>query len=122
MAMMCGFSILSLVVYFAAGLPDLSKLSGPGMLATLWLGPLGTTATYLYWMYALKEAPVATVALTLFVQPVVGSLLGTVLLGEKLTAIQALGGAIIVLAVFAQTVKLPGLSFVRPRHPLQKSN
>jgi hypothetical protein len=72
----------------------------------LWLGPLGTTATYLYWMGALRGASVASLALTLFIQPIFGSIWGYVFLDERLTALQASGGVLIIVAVFAQSVGL----------------
>jgi drug/metabolite transporter (DMT)-like permease len=72
----------------------------------LWLGPLGTTATYLYWMGALRGATVASLALTLFIQPIFGSIWGYVFLDERLTALQASGGVLIIVAVFAQSVGL----------------
>ena len=49
-------------------------LQWPGLLAILWIGPLGTTAAYLIWLNALKNAPIATLALTLFLQPLAGVL------------------------------------------------
>lgn len=73
--------------------------------AIAYLGPLGTAASYVYWMYALKEAPVASVALTLFVQPVFGSLWGYLFLGERLGFGQTVGGILILIAVFAQTLE-----------------
>lgn len=72
-------------------------------LGLLWLGPLGSSMAYLYWMVALSKAPVASLALTLFIQPVFGSIWGYVFLGERLTAVQSWGGAFIILAILGQT-------------------
>jgi drug/metabolite transporter (DMT)-like permease len=69
----------------------------------LWLGPLGTTATYLYWMGALRGATVASLALTLFIQPIFGTIWGYVFLDERLTVLQTVGGVLIIAAVFAQS-------------------
>lgn len=80
------------------------QLTWKSALALAWLGPLGTTASYLYWMYALREAPVSSIALTLFVQPLSGSVWGYLFLGERLSWSQTLGGALIIVAVFAQTL------------------
>jgi drug/metabolite transporter (DMT)-like permease len=68
-------------------------------LAILFLGPLGTSLTYIYWMFALNEASVASVALTLFVQPVFGSIWGAFFLNERLSLIQWAGAALIAAAV-----------------------
>jgi drug/metabolite transporter (DMT)-like permease len=111
LAIFSGVMLLTICVFVLSGegpwvvvQATVHHLSWKSALALAWLGPLGTTASYLYWMYALQEAPVSSVALTLFVQPVFGSVLGYLFLGERLTGSQSLGGALIILAVFAQTL------------------
>jgi len=69
------------------------------VLCLLWMGPLGTMATYLYWMIALSRAPVAALAITLFIQPLFGALWGYAFLEERLSLMQAAGGGLILLAV-----------------------
>jgi drug/metabolite transporter (DMT)-like permease len=71
--------------------------------ALAWLGPFGTALSYLFWMTALKKVPVASLALTLFIQPVLGPVWGALFLGERLTPIQAGGSVLILIAVFGQT-------------------
>lgn len=90
------------------------QMTWKSALALAWLGPLGTTASYLYWMYALKEAPVSSIALTLFVQPLSGSLMGYLFLGERLSWSQSLGGVLIIVAVFAQTLNSIRTAHVPP--------
>jgi len=90
-------------IHILEGLAHLHWKSAVGL---LWLGPLGTTVTYLYWMGALRGATVASLALTLFIQPIFGSIWGYVFLDERLTALQASGGVLIIVAVFAQSVGL----------------
>lgn len=85
------------------GLPDFSKLSVNSFLALLWLGPLGTTITYSFWTLALVEAPVAAVALTLFVQPILGATTGMIFLGERLDFWQGTGATLILAALLLQT-------------------
>jgi drug/metabolite transporter (DMT)-like permease len=82
---------------------ELSQLSWEAIFGVFWLGPLGTTATYLYWMFALTRAPIASIVLTIFVQPVFGTLWGHLFLSERLSAIQALGAALILVAVFTES-------------------
>ena len=81
------------------------SFSAKNIFCLAWLGPLGTTATYLYWMLALAEAPIASVALTLFVQPLFGSIWGLVFLKDRLNLIQAAGGALIFAAVSGLALK-----------------
>lgn len=99
-----GVGILGQESPWALALAVAHKLSWKSALAVFWMGPVGTTATYLSWMYILREATVGSMVLTLFVQPVFGSVLGLFFLREHLSPIQGLGGIIILFAVFAQTL------------------
>ncbi|MEK6705874.1 MAG: DMT family transporter [Bdellovibrionota bacterium] len=80
-----------------------TKMTWSSCLGVLWLGPLGTALTYLYWMIALKSISVADAALTLFIQPVIGVVCGYLFLGERLSLIQIGGGLLIVGSVFVVT-------------------
>jgi drug/metabolite transporter (DMT)-like permease len=94
-----GFIILSGVVTVVGGVPDLSVLGLRHWLALLWLGPLGSTVTYLYWIKALKSTDVSSAALTLFVQPVAGALLGLFVFSETFGLMKALGALLILMGV-----------------------
>lgn len=105
LALATGFCALSLYVYFSGvGFPFEQNLSATGWAAVLWLGPLGTTATYIFWTKALQNAPVAAVSLTLFVQPILGAAVGAIFLGERLDLWQAVGGILILMALVLQTL------------------
>jgi drug/metabolite transporter (DMT)-like permease len=101
-AMAAGVLILTSIAFTFAGPPALGHLTWKSGVAFLVMGPLGTAACYLYWVQVLVEVPVTTIAITLFVQPVMGSLWGFLLLGDRLSSIQAVGGALILAAVFTQ--------------------
>ena len=75
------------------------------VLGTLYLGLVITALGYLLWNWALErvEAPRAAVFLT--VQPVAGTLLGVLLLGEPASIFTVVGGGLI------------GLYFLRRRLP-----
>ncbi|MEA2496140.1 MAG: hypothetical protein QOJ29_4051, partial [Thermoleophilaceae bacterium] len=62
------------------------------------IGPGALLAMTCY-VYALDRLPATTVSTYAFVNPVVAVLLGLLLLDEHLTAGQALGGALVVMAV-----------------------
>ncbi|MBC7691326.1 MAG: EamA family transporter [Methylotenera sp.] len=113
-ALLLGVICLTLYTVVFEGLPQLQSISPRSWLALLWLGPLGTTATYLFWMVALVNAPVASLALTLFVQPVLGALWGYSFLDERLTWVQWSGGVLILLAVLAQARKSPAHASTSP--------
>lgn len=69
----------------------------------LWIGPLGTTATYIFWMYALqRDIPLSHVVVTLLLQPVIGLAAGMLFLGETVSILQLFGGCLILLGVWLQ--------------------
>ncbi len=107
-ASLVGAACLTLAVLSVRGpgfLSEILGMSAPAWLGLFWLGPLGTTATYLYWMFALRHAPVATLALTIFIQPLCGAIWGYLILGDRLTPVQTAGGLLLLGAVFAETAR-----------------
>lgn len=106
-SLLFGVSLLTAVTAFRVGLPSFDEVLHPAhaesLLALLWLGPLGTALSYLYWMIALVEAPVTSLALTLFVQPVMGAFWGFLFLDERLSVMQGVGGGLILFAVILPT-------------------
>jgi len=74
---------------------------GPGILAgVLFLGIVSTAVAMFCWNYAFSRLPASTAALTFYAQPVVGTLLGWALLGERMTPLFFGGGALIALGIF----------------------
>jgi drug/metabolite transporter (DMT)-like permease len=98
-----GVLLLSVIALPGWGWPDVHHLSWRSALGLLWLGPLGTTFSYFLWMLALVRAPVASVAITLFIQPLMGAAWGYLFLGDRMSGYQLLGAALILAAVFGQT-------------------
>jgi len=98
-----GTVVLTLAVLPLEGLPHIHALHWKSAMALLWLGPLGTGFTYFYWILALVRVPVSTIALTLFIQPLLGSIWGYGFLSERLSVVQAMGGILILIAVFSQS-------------------
>lgn len=79
--------------------PDFVRFTAADVRATLYLGPLGSTLTYLIWVMIARSVSVPVMALTLFIQPIVGALAGYVLLGERLTASRGFGAFLILAAI-----------------------
>ncbi len=69
-------------------------------------------------MWALTRLEVASVVLSLFIQPVAGAILGYALLGEAITWIQILGAILILIAV-AGLGRYEYLLSVRRRTPAE---
>jgi len=61
----------------------------------LFLGIISTALAMFLWNYAFAELPAAVASLTFFAQPIVGTLLGWLFLGEKITPLFLLGGFLI---------------------------
>ena len=61
----------------------------------LFLGIISTALAMFLWNYAFAEIPAAVASLTFFAQPVVGTLLGWLFLGERITPLFIFGGILI---------------------------
>jgi drug/metabolite transporter (DMT)-like permease len=68
-------------------------------LAFAYLMSFGTFATYLSFVWLLRQVPVSQVAASGYVNPIVAVVLGWALAGEQLTPISLIGGAVIVVSV-----------------------
>ncbi|MGH7304802.1 MAG: EamA family transporter, partial [Candidatus Rokuibacteriota bacterium] len=62
----------------------------------LYLAVVITALGYVVWNWALARVPAPRAAIILNVQPIVGALLGAVLLGEPITLFTVLGGVLVV--------------------------
>jgi drug/metabolite transporter (DMT)-like permease len=79
----------------------------PGVVGgLLFLGIVSTAIAMFLWNYAFAELPAAVASLTFFAQPVVGTILGALFLGEVITPLFLLGGLLIGIGlVIASTEK-----------------
>ncbi len=91
------------------GLVALLLILGPGrtptfstnlVLALLWLGILGTAAAYTVWFYLLGRTRAATLSAYAFLVPVVALIASAGLFGERLSAVQFLGVALVLVSIF----------------------
>jgi drug/metabolite transporter (DMT)-like permease len=78
------------------------------VLGTVYLALVVTAIGYVLWNQALARLATPRVAVFLTIQPVVGALLGVVLLGEPLTPFTAAGGALIVAGLVLTARGAPG--------------
>ena len=94
------------IVWGAAALAPLAGLewwagerprwTGPAVAGTLYLTVVITALAYMVWNWALERVPAPRAAIFLNVQPVAGSLLGVLVLGDAFTVFTAAGGTLIV--------------------------
>ncbi|MCL4529171.1 MAG: DMT family transporter [Chloroflexi bacterium] len=80
----------------------------PGILGgILFLGIISTAIAMFLWNYAFAELPAAAASLTFFAQPVVGTLLGWLFLGESITPLFILGGVLIGIGLIISSTEKP---------------
>ena len=104
--------ITSTAIMLAGGLPSgilfsvwEIKTQGIGIITPgiiggiLFLGIISTAVAMFLWNFAFAELPAAVASLTFFAQPVVGSVLGAVFLGEKITPLFLVGGLLIAIGL-----------------------
>jgi drug/metabolite transporter (DMT)-like permease len=100
MEMLCGGLVLAVVAAVRGELAfDIGQVSAQSWWALAYLIGPGTLLAMTCYLYALGRLPSATVSSYAFVNPVVAVALGAVLLDERLSGTQLLGGALVALAV-----------------------
>ena len=74
----------------------------------LFLGILASAACFVMWNRACKALGVVRTTVGLYLTPIVGVMFAALFLGEKLTQMSAIGGALIVAGVVLATIHLAG--------------
>lgn len=85
---------------FGPGLTELPRLTVSGWTSILILGIFGSGLAYIAWYDALSEIPASQLGVFINIEPLVTMLLAAPMLGEQITLISLLGGAIIILGVW----------------------
>jgi drug/metabolite transporter (DMT)-like permease len=98
-----GALLLTVVLALFGEFPKLSQFTPFVALGVFWMGVLGTTLGYAWWLKLLEVEKVGTLVISLFIQPVAGSIAGVAYLGEKLSPLQWLGACFILLGVMFST-------------------
>ena len=89
-------AIVILVPYVAfSGGMTLQKLDGLGWICLLIVGLIHTGVTYCLYFSALKELPGQEAAILSYIDPLVAVLISVFVLGEQMTLVQIIGGALI---------------------------
>lgn len=71
----------------------------------LFLGIVSTALAMFLWNYAFSKLPAATASLTFFAQPIVGTLLGWLFLGEEITSLFIIGGILIGMGLIISSIE-----------------
>lgn len=97
-----GTVMLAIWVFAVDGPPPV-HISTTAWLALAASGLLCTTSTTFLWNWGLTRVPASRAGVFLNLEPIVGSILGIVFLGESLGVVAWLGGAMIVIAAVTLT-------------------
>ncbi len=93
-----GLALLPVALLVEGGPPALDARALGGY---LWLGGVGTVLAYVCWFHALTRMPAGAVSLVGLLNPVVGTVLGVVVVGEVFGPAQALGMLLVLGGVLA---------------------
>lgn len=100
------FGIGALVLLPFLVVTDLSWVATPrGVAMVLWLGLVATALSYVLFQRGLSSLPAGTVATLSLAEPVTATVLGVVVLGERLSRLSALGIVVVVLALLIVTAR-----------------
>jgi drug/metabolite transporter (DMT)-like permease len=100
-----GAAMLALCVPLLYGLPPIHHISLKTWLALAASGLLCTAASTLLWNWGLTQVPASQAGVLLNMEPLIGSILGIVLLHESLGPSARLGGSLILAAAILITTR-----------------
>ncbi len=103
--LLLGFLMLAACVPLLYGLPPMHGISLKAWAALAGSGFLCTAATTLLWNWGMTRVPASQAGVLLNIEPLVGSILGVAVLGERLGGLAYLGGAMILLAAAVLTAR-----------------
>jgi len=93
-----GLALLPLTLA-TEGLP--ASVSGTNVVGFVWLATIGTGLAYANWFRGIQGLPIATVGFLALLSPLVATVAGWLVLSQSLSALQAMGAALVVVAVLA---------------------
>lgn len=99
----CGTAMLIPWVLLAHGLPPVAHVSWKAWGALAASGVLCTATTTLLWNWGMTQVPASQAGVLLNMEPLMGSLLGVLVLGERLGPTAWVGGGMILLAAITLT-------------------
>jgi drug/metabolite transporter (DMT)-like permease len=100
-----GTVMLAIIVPFAYGVPPVHGVSWKAWAALAASGLLCTATTTLLWNWGMTQVPASQAGVLLNMEPLIGSLLGVFLLGERLGPLAWIGGAMILTAAISLTTR-----------------
>ncbi len=96
-----GLLLLPLAAIVEGPLPALDAAAIGGY---AWLAIIGTLVAYVFWFQGMRRLPVAAMSFLVLLSPVVATALGWLVLGQDLTALQAVGLAVAMASILAAQI------------------
>ena len=100
-----GTAMMAPIVLLMSGPPPIHGITGRAWFALAASGVLCTAATTMLWNWGMQKVPASRAAVFLNIEPMLGSVLGVQLLGEKLGPFAWLGGGLILAAAVTLTTR-----------------
>ena len=98
--MALGWVFTSVLFFAGEGFGDVANLTGRGWAGILFLGIFCSGLAYIAWYDALKALSTAQTGVFLYIEPLVAVVVAAMVLGEQVTPLSLLGGAIILFGVW----------------------
>ena len=103
--LLLGTAMLAVWVPLRYGPPPFARVSMKAWLALAASGVLCTATTTLLWNWGMTQVPASQAGVLLNLEPLMGSLLGVLVLGERLGTSAWIGGGLILAAAVTLTTK-----------------
>lgn len=103
--LVAGTIMLAAYVPFRYGLPPVHGVSLKAWLALAASGLLCTATTTLLWNWGMTQVPASQAGVLLNMEPLIGSVLGVMVLQERLGTLAYVGGALIIVAALILTTR-----------------
>ncbi len=98
--MMISSSVFLCYAYISGNVIALTAIPAKAWWSIIYLITIGSTATFVAYIYALKHLPVSLTSVYAYINPIVAVLLGAFVLNEKITAFIMMGGLVALLGVY----------------------
>ncbi len=101
----CGTAMLVPWVLLTHGLPPVAHVSPRAWAALAGSGVLCTAATTLLWNWGMTQVPASQAGVLLNIEPLMGSVLGVLVMGDRLGPLAWVGGGMILVAAVTLTTR-----------------
>jgi drug/metabolite transporter (DMT)-like permease len=102
---LCGFGMLAVAVILVDGVPPIHGISPRVWWALAASGLLSTALATVLWNWGLHRVPASRAGVFMNIEPVLGSVLGVTLLGDRLGPWSWIGGAMVIAAAAFMTTR-----------------